>query len=85
MANAVVRTETFKAPADFSAEEYFRGAFGAQGGTGDYRVRILFDASAAFYIRERRWHPTQEMKDLPNGGMELSLRLADLEEASGGC
>jgi proteasome accessory factor B len=80
MANAVVRTETFKAPADFSAEEYFRGTFGAQGGTGDYRVRIRFDSSAAFYIRERRWHPTQEMKDLPNGGIELSLRLADLEE-----
>jgi len=80
MTGVTVRKEQFIVPADFSPEEYFRGAFGAQSGTGDYRVRIRFDQEAAFYIRERCWHPTQEMKDLPDGGVELSLRLGDLEE-----
>jgi predicted DNA-binding transcriptional regulator YafY len=43
-------------------------------------VRIQFDAAAAFYIRERRWHPSQTLKDLPAGGVEMSMRLSDLEE-----
>jgi proteasome accessory factor B len=80
MANVAVRKERFVVPADFSPEAYFKGAFGAQGGTGDYQVLIQFDASAAFYIRERRWHPTQELKELPDGGVEFSLHLSDIEE-----
>ena len=80
MSNVSLRKETFTVPADFSAEEYFKGAFGAQGGTGDYHVRIRFDAQAAFYIKERRWHPTQKIKELRGGAIELSLHLSDLEE-----
>lgn len=80
MSKIAVRKERFLVPADFSPEEHFKSAFGAQGGTGDYQIRIRFDASAAFYIRERRWHPTQELTKLPNGGVELSLRLATLDE-----
>jgi predicted DNA-binding transcriptional regulator YafY len=84
MANVTVRSERFVVPDDFSVEKFFQGAFGVQGGrqggTGDYLVRIQFDAAAAFYIRERRWHPTQTLKDLPAGGVELSMRLSDLEE-----
>jgi len=80
MANVILRKETFTVPADFSAEEYFKGAFGAQGGTGNYHVRIRFDAQAAFYIKERRWHPTQSIKELRGDAIELSLHLSDLEE-----
>lgn len=80
MSKIAVRKERFLVPADFSPEEYFKGAFGAQGGTGDHHVRIRFDASAAFYIRERRWHPTQELTELSDGGVELSLHLATLDE-----
>lgn len=80
MNTVIVRQKRFVIPADFSAEKYFAGAFGAQGGTEDHRVRIRFDASAAFYIRERRWHPSQELQALPGGGVELSLRLSSLAE-----
>src|SRR5690606_10549890 len=75
-----VRNKRYAIPADFSAEKYFAGAFGAQGGTENHRVRIRFDASAAFYIRERRWHASQTLQDLPDGGVELTLRLASLAE-----
>lgn len=80
MANVTLRKETFAVPADFSAEKYFKGAFGAQGGTGNYQVRIRFDAQAAFYIKERRWHPTQKIKELRGDAIELSFLLSDLEE-----
>ena len=80
MTAVAVRQDRFVVPADFSPESYFAGAFGAQGGTGAYGLRIRFDAAGAFYIRERRWHPTQALKELPGGGAQLSLRLTDLKE-----
>ena len=77
--NVAVQKERFSIPPDFSPEAYFKGAFGAQGGDGDYEVAIDFDETAAFYIKERRWHSTQELRELPDGGVELRMRLSDLE------
>ncbi len=51
------------------------------GGTGDYRVVIRFTAAVAERIREREWHESQEMRDLPGGALELRLRLGALTEA----
>jgi predicted DNA-binding transcriptional regulator YafY len=43
-------------------------------------VRIRFDAWAAPLISERVWHDTQKISSLPEGGIELALRLGGLEE-----
>src|SRR6202011_6152724 len=45
-----------------------------------HAVRISFDAFAAPRIEERQWHPSQKIKQLRNGGIELSLTLGNLEE-----
>jgi predicted DNA-binding transcriptional regulator YafY len=37
------------------------------------RVVIDFSAAEAPYIRERDWHPSQQMTDLPDGGLRLTL------------
>jgi predicted DNA-binding transcriptional regulator YafY len=71
---------TFERPADFSAEKHFAKAFGAYVGTGDYVVVIRFSAAVAPQIKERIWHESQDMRDLPSGGLEISLRLDSLEE-----
>jgi proteasome accessory factor B len=70
----------FARPAGFSAERYFEKSFGAFAGEGDHRVRIRFDAQVAERIRERFWHDSQEFTERPDGGLELSLQLGDLEE-----
>lgn len=36
--------------------------------------RLRFGKDFAPYIRERRWHPTQEMRELPDGSLELTFR-----------
>ena len=41
---------------------------------------IRFQPSAATYIREKRWHPSQELRELKSGGLELRLRLSSLGE-----
>ena len=39
--------------------------------------RIRFDSEAAAAVRRRIWHPTQVIRNLPGGGIELSLRARD--------
>jgi proteasome accessory factor B len=79
--SAVVQTKTaFKRPADFSPEKFFANALGVLGGTGDWRVVIRFKPGAAERVREREWHESQELCELPDGALELKLRLGALEE-----
>lgn len=37
------------------------------------RVVVEFTAAEAPYIRERDWHPSQRLEDLPGGGVQLTL------------
>lgn len=71
---------TFPRPAGFSIREHLGGSFGIVAGTGDYRVRLRFDSWAAQLVRERFWHDSQEIAERRDGGLELSLQLADLAE-----
>lgn len=71
---------SFTRPADFSPEKFFATALGVLGGTGNYRVVIRFSSAVAERIREREWHESQEMRDLPQGALELRLRLGALTE-----
>jgi proteasome accessory factor B len=80
IARARVTTTKFKRPADFSPEKYLARAFGIFGGDGDYRVVIHFTAAVADRIRERIWHSTQQLRDLPGGALEFEVRLGALPE-----
>lgn len=75
-----VTTKRFARPEDFSPERFFASALGVLPGTGDYQVSIRFEAAAADRIRERVWHESQQLKDLPGGAVELSMRLGALAE-----
>ena len=43
-------------------------------------VAIRFSRHAADYIREKRWHPSQEIRELPTGELEIRMTLSGLEE-----
>jgi proteasome accessory factor B len=70
----------FSRPQKFSLEKMLRDSFGVHSGRGDYTVIIRFDAVAADYIREKRWHPSQSLRELKEGGVELCLKLSSLGE-----
>jgi predicted DNA-binding transcriptional regulator YafY len=61
-------------------EKILRDSFGVVSGTGEHRVLIRFDSYAADYIREKRWHPSQELREMKDGGLELRLTLSSLGE-----
>jgi predicted DNA-binding transcriptional regulator YafY len=71
---------TFVRPQRFSLERRLRDSFGVLSGQGDFDVVIRFDEVVADYIREKRWHPSQQLRELPDGGLELRLRLSSLAE-----
>ena len=63
----------------FAADEYLRHAWGII--KGDIvPVKVIFSRSVARYIRDRLWHPTQKLRELSDGRLELSLRVADTLE-----
>jgi proteasome accessory factor B len=71
---------TFARPQKFSLEKTLRDSFGIHSGQGNYVVVIRFDEFAADYIREKRWHPSQKLRELEDGGVELRLTLSSLGE-----
>ena len=81
IADAEVTKTAFARPPEFSPEKFFANALGVLGGAGDYRVVVRFRAAAAERIREREWHESQELRELPGGELELTLRLGALTEA----
>jgi predicted DNA-binding transcriptional regulator YafY len=72
--------ETFARAENFSLEKRLRDSFGVHSGGGKFEVVIRFTPRAADYIREKKWHPSQELRDLKNGGAELTLKLSSLAE-----
>jgi len=72
--------KTFSRPQKFSLEKRLRDSFGVQSGKGEYDVVIRFNEHAADYIREKKWHDSQQLRELKNGGVELRLKLSSLAE-----
>lgn len=68
-----VLEETFD-PRDASVS-VFPDSMGAFSGTPEHVV-IEFTAAEAPYVRERHWHPSQQLADLPDGSVRLSLDVA---------
>lgn len=71
---------TFSPQAEFSVDQYLRDSFGVHSGQKRVEVGLRFRPQVADYIREKRWHHSQELHELPDGGVELKLRLSSLVE-----
>jgi predicted DNA-binding transcriptional regulator YafY len=77
--NAEITTNRFTRPADFDADTYLRDAWGII--RGDLvHVKVRFSKTVTRYVRDRRWHTSQQVRDLPSGGIELTLQVADTFE-----
>ena len=70
----------FPRPQKFSLEKRLQDSFGVHSGQGQFEVVICFNAEVADYIREKKWHDSQQLKELKNGGVEMRLTLSSLTE-----
>jgi predicted DNA-binding transcriptional regulator YafY len=72
--------KTFERPEKFSLEKRLRDSFGVHSGEGEYEVVLRFNARVADFIREKKWHESQRLRELKTGGVELRLTLSSLLE-----
>ncbi|MGJ8653055.1 MAG: helix-turn-helix transcriptional regulator [Opitutaceae bacterium] len=72
--------KAFKRPQNFDIQQHLKDAFGVFVGETKYKVRVEFDAWATQLIKEKDWHPAQEVRELEDGRIEFRIELADLFE-----
>lgn len=73
-------SSTFIRPDNFDSEKYFLDAFQLYKGTDIYKVKVLFDAKQARWIKEKQWHITQKIDENPDGSIILNLHTSGLEQ-----
>lgn len=75
-----VLEETFERDPQFNAQTYLKQIFQAEVGGNPVPVVIWFDATAAPFIRERRWHFSQEITEHDDGSLTLHLLISGLND-----
>jgi proteasome accessory factor B len=70
----------FERPAGFSIQQELRNSFGVHSGRERIRVVLRFNDLVADYIREKKWHPSQKLRNLPGGAVELQMVLSSTVE-----
>src|SRR5207237_10746979 len=68
--------KTFPLQRKFCLEKRLRDSFGVITGQGEFDVLIRFDETISDYIREKRWHPSQQLTEIEDGSIELRLKLS---------
>jgi predicted DNA-binding transcriptional regulator YafY len=65
-----ITDETFELPKGFSEKAFVEQSFGVYGGEPE-QICVRFAPKVADSIKERIWHPSQTLTDLPDGGVEV--------------
>jgi predicted DNA-binding transcriptional regulator YafY len=66
--------ESFEMSEDFKLEDYLQTAFRVMRGKPE-KVTFRLAPGAAHVVRERIWHPTQELREIDGGGVEISVEV----------
>ncbi len=77
---ARILKEQFEIPADFDLSRFSENRFGIFNGTEQQSVKIRFNRKTAPYIREREWHPHQEISENKDGSLVLAFPADHLFE-----
>jgi predicted DNA-binding transcriptional regulator YafY len=72
--------QTFEIDPTFDAKAHFEMAFQHEVGGIPSQISIWFDTSTAPFIRERRWHPTQQIEEHSDGALTLHFVARGLNE-----
>lgn len=72
--------ETFTRRPETRSKVALKNAFRIWRSENVRRVRLRFDSRAAAEIRERTWHSSQKLEDLPGGDVRLTMEIAHPRE-----
>lgn len=78
---ATVTMEPFTIPDSFDSHAMLEHAWGIWHADGPaHTVRLRFSARVAPRLKESIWHPSQTIRDLPDGGCEWEAQIAEWRE-----
>ena len=77
---ARVLQESYSIPDDFDPAAYLENSWRIMSGDQPVEVVLRFVPEAAPYVRERTWHPSQEIESPRDGGLTLRLCIAEPRE-----
>ena len=79
---ATLTTDRYEIPADFDPDAWLANSWGiwSSDSTPAVDVRVRFTSAVAHRVREAVWHRSQVLTDLPDGGVELAVRVAGIVE-----
>lgn len=80
LAGARLLPETYTVPKDFDPEAFLATSWGIMVGDEVSEVVLRFIPQAKPFVLERRWHPSQQIEELPDGGCLLRLWVSELLE-----
>jgi proteasome accessory factor B len=80
MRHAVGTGQTFTKSKKFSLQDHLKDSLGVFSAKGKHNIRIRFDKFAAQLVRERVWHPSQQIQELTGGEIEFRVTLSSLHE-----
>lgn len=72
--------QCFEKDERFSINEYLEHSLNLERGDEPQEVAIFFDRYAARWVRERRWHESQEIAEQADGSLVLRLQVSGLGE-----
>jgi predicted DNA-binding transcriptional regulator YafY len=80
--SATLTTDRYGIPDTFDPDAWLANSWGiwSSDSTPPERIRLRFDASIAHRVREAVWHRSQELTELPDGGVELAVTVAGIIE-----
>lgn len=68
-------------PEDWDPAQHWRHSFGNTPTGKPEWIVLRFDAAGAKYVRPRQYHPTQQLSELSDGGVELRMKVTGRELA----
>ena len=74
-----VTKETFEIPEDFDLDKYMQDSFGVMH-DALHTVRVRIEPAWARWVGEKIWHESQKAKKNPDGSLDLTFRVAGLDE-----
>ena len=72
----------YQLPLGFNVEEYIQDALIVMRGRR-IEVELLFSKSAAGWVKDKLWHPSQETSRSKDGRLKMTLKVADTTELVG--
>jgi proteasome accessory factor B len=79
---AILTVDRYEIPDAFQPDQFLANSWGiwSSDTTAPVDVRLRFDAGVARRVHETIWHRSQVLTDLPDGRVELAVRVAGIVE-----